>query len=370
MAVDYNNLTNQELIDVFLNMELDMVAHVSENLTPERAAYVVSTLETKAPDCDDTAHRICAVFMGLSTKEQVVAVGRVMNTKFTMALIQELIKKDQRHLWKISSLLIGLTQRVFNKVLTTASSKEMEVLQHEAMKEPLQHHLTVYVHEADRELNQIIESLLSVEDQLATLDLETLTYSELKTMMNEVDGQIFRLEVFLVKLNRALGIAWNTNRPDLIDRFNKIKETCHRTQELTIGSPRSETALPTGIYKKFEQSLCGAFQSSNPNETLQDDEPAVEALAALSLWHLKDYWEAGLLPSISRESDLKLDPESHSEKECVDYREQLMNEVRHNLETFELATVGDFKARLLGTPRLLKGYVDRRRSASSTAETS
>jgi len=369
MAVDYNKMTNQELIDVFLNMEIDMVAHVAENLTPERAAYVVSTLETKAPTCDDTSHRICAVFLGLSTKEQVVAVGRVMNTKFTMALIQELIKKDQRQLWKISSLLIGLTQRVFNRVLTSASSKEMEVLQHEAMKEPLQHHLTVYIHEANQELNLIIDSLMSIENQLPTIDLETFTYSELEALLNEVDGQIFKLEVFLVKLNRALGIAWNTNRPDLIGRLNKIKETSHRTQEMTIGTPRKEANLPTGIYLKFEQIFCGAFENSNPNETLRDDEPAVEALAALSLWQLKDYWEAGLLTSITQEKDLKLDPESHSEKECIDYREKLMSDVNQHLEALELTTVGDFKRHFLGTASLLEGYVERR-SASLTTETS
>ena len=369
MTVDYNKLSNQELVDVFLKMEINMVAHVAENLTPERAAYVVSSLETQSPACDDTSHRICAIFLGLTSKEQVIAVGRVMNTKFTMALIQELIKKDQSHLWKISSLLIGLTQRVFNKVLTTASSKEMEVLQHEAMKEPLQHHLTVFIHETDQKLNELIDLLMKIQDEITNVNIETFTHSDLNELLNQVDEQISKLEPFSERLTRALGVAWNTNRPDLIDRLNKLKDTCLRVQEITIGSPRTATTIPTGLYQQFEESLCQAFQNSDPNETLRDDEPAVEALAALFLWCLKDYWDMGLLPSIDKEEQLKLDPESHSDKECQEYRETLMQQVNQNLKELNLATVSDFKCAFLGTTNLLKGYVESR-SASLTTETS
>jgi len=369
MSIDYNKLSNKELAEVFLKMDIKMVAHVSGSLTPERAAYVVSSLESKAPHCKETSHRICAVFLGLTTKEQVVAVGRVMNTKFTMSLIQELIKKDQSHLWKISSLLIGLTQRVFNKILTTASDKEMAVLQHEAMKEPLQHHLTVYVHEADQELNERIDNLLQIQSALTNVDLENFSYQDLRELLDHVEDHSAKLDHFLAKLNRALGVAWNTNRPDLIDRLNKINDTCHRAKEITIGTPRSKTSLPTGIYQTFEEALCQAFQNTNPNETLQDDELGVDALGALSLWYVKDYWNMGLLPSISKEELLKLDPETHSDKECQDYRAKLMEEVNQNLEGLGLSTVGDFKSAFLGTPNLLKGYVERR-SASLTTETS
>jgi len=357
MAVDYNQLSNQELVDLFLKMEVDMVAHVAETLTPERAAYVVSALEIQSPTCEDTSHRIASVFLGLTTKEQVVAVGRVLNTKFTMVLIQELIKRDQSQLWKISSLLIGLTQRVFNKVLTNASSKELEILQHEAMKEPLQHHLTVYVHESEQQINQLINKLLLMQTDIDNLDLENFSYLDLKAHLKLLKQYTEQLEPFLDKLGRALGIAWNTNRPDLIDQLNKIKETAHRTQEMTIGNPRTDKSLPTGTYKLLEEKLCQAFESSDPNETLRDEEPGVEALAALSVWDMKGYWDMGLLPSIPHEEQLKLDFEKHSDKECQEYRENLMQQVNENLKTLNLTTVGDFKQAYLGTQTLLQGYI-------------
>nr|NGX58750.1 hypothetical protein [Chlamydiota bacterium] len=116
-------------------------------------------------------------------------------------------------------------------------------------------------------------------------------------------------------------------------------------------------AAPTGIYLLFEQIISSPFASEDPNKTLQDDEPGVEALAKLSLWYMKDYWEMGLLPSIKNEDQLKLDPEKHSDKECQEYREKLMEEVNDNLEKFDLKTVGDFKKVFIGSKELLRGYI-------------
>ncbi len=368
MSLDDEKLTNNELVALFLKMDLHMVAQVAETLSPERAAHVVAALEAEAASCDATSQRICALFLGLSSKEQVVAVGRVMNTKFTMLLIQELIQRDQRHLWKISSLLIGLTQRVFKKVLTNASDDQLEVLQHEAMKEPLQHHLTVYAHEAGQELNQIIDELLQIEKEIAAYDLATLTRSELHAQLRQIESYHERIDTFLTKIARALGIAWNTNRPDLIDQLNKIQDTCRRTLEMTLGTPRGKETEPTGLYRILEERVCCAFRGEKEAEQLKDEEPNVEALAAMDLWTLKDYWEMGLLPSIANESDLKLNPDSHSDKECQNYRENLMDEVKENLDALGLSSVRDFKRAYIGTAKLLHDYIESR-SASFTSDT-
>lgn len=355
MTLDYSSLSDEDLVDSFRKMDLNMVANVAANLPPEKAAYVVSRLE--AESSDDASHRICSLFLGLTTKEQVTAVGKVMNTKFTMVLIQELIKRDTSHLWKISSLMIGLTHRVFLKVLSHASGKELELLQHEAMKEPMQHHLTVFIHESEEQINSYIDLLMEYQKSIETRDLEAMSYADVAEILEAIERFASKIDAMIVKLNRALGIGWNTNRPDLIDRLTKIKETCQRTLQMVIGTPRSSNSVPTGLYLLLENLICHSFNNNDPYESLRDDEPGVEALAKLSLWYMKDYWEAGLLPSINHEDQLKLDPEKHSDKECQEYRQRLMDEVNANLEKHHLSTVGDFRKAFIGTRKLLCGYL-------------
>ncbi len=358
MTIDYSTLTDEELVSHFSKMDLNMVAHISGALPPERAANVIRCLE--AESTDEMGKRICAFFLGLQTKEQVTAIGKVMNTRYTLKLIEEAVKLDHSQLWKISSLLIGLTHRVFLKVLDSASPKELEVIQHEALKEPIQHHLTVFVHEISQEVDVKAGQVLELCEKAEKTPVSEVDYETLHDWLGQIDHISKSFEPQIIKLNRALGIAWNSNRPDLIDRMNQILETIHRTQKLMIGIQRTESGGPTGFYKILEDNLCAVFGKQEDPKALLDTEPAVEALAKLSLWYLEDYWNAGLLPRIKDQADLHLDPKTHSDKECQEFRELLMTEVNHNLEDLNLQTVGDFKTAFIGSPEMLKETIQRR----------
>jgi hypothetical protein len=362
MTIDYNALSDKELVQHFFNMDLPMIVHISANLSPERAANIVRLLEEET--AEDVGERICAFFMGLQTKEQVTEVGRVMNTRYTLKLIEEAVKLDHSHLWKISALLIGLTHRVFLKVLDTASPKELEVIQHEALKEPIQHHLTVFVHEVSSEVDEKVKQVMNLNEKAEKTPADNISFEDIHDWLVQINSIAESFEPLITKINRALGIAWNTNRPDLISRLTGVVETIQRTQKLLIGTPRTRSALPTGFFAALEGNVCAVYGKAGDAEALLDDEPAVEALAMLSLWYLKDYWQVGLLPHIKDESELRLDPESHSDKECRNFRESLMAEVNKNLENLDLATVGDFKAAYIGSRDILKETIRQRQKVS------
>jgi len=100
----------------------------------------------------------------------------------------------------------------------------------------------------------------------------------------------------LATLNKALQLAWNSNRVDLIEKLSTAKETCQKFVISIIGHPRHAVNPPTGLYARLEARLNAVFGNpSDPNdiEAAGNDEPAMEALVKFSIWYLKDYWDLG-----------------------------------------------------------------------------
>lgn len=79
------------------------------------------------------------------------------------------------------------------------------------------------------------------------------------------------------QLAKALAIAWNTNRPDLITHFSEEKERIVRT---------------IGWVKELKRTL--RTHCEQVFAKLDDQDPATEALATFSLWNGQDYLKAGI----------------------------------------------------------------------------
>ena len=132
-----------------------------------------------------------------------------------------------------------------------------------------------------------------------------------------------------------------------------------------IGFPGNDYILPKGLYAKFEEKLNTIYSGFNHGEGLLDEDPAIEALANLSIWYLQDYWELGLLPEISNIQQLDLDPKHYNESERSDFKADLFLKVRKNLESKGLKTVFDLKSNQIFSKGMLKNYLSSKSNFSN-----
>ncbi|MCB1149690.1 MAG: hypothetical protein KDK48_05940, partial [Chlamydiia bacterium] len=277
-----------------------MDEHKYQSLTVEEIRSLVAEWEK-----EEKRGQILDLFKALKNKEQIEAVGKAVDTKTSLAILKDFLQWNPEEHWKISSLLVGLSHQVFVTVLTTASTVHIQVLQHEALRESLQHHLTLFAHEMEHEVNKRSDEIEALNHRLTHLDPLKLTVQEFAEL-KETIGKIQRsLNGMCILIDRALSVAWNSQRPDIIDSLSHAKETSIRMGKEHLGE------LP---YKKIGDQVFGG------EEAVLDSDPAVEALAKLNIWYLKDYFALGLLPSAFSEKEVELDKLKLSEKELSEKR--------------------------------------------------
>jgi hypothetical protein len=285
------------------------------------------------------------------TAAELEAAGKTLNLQQLYAILDYAAKAHPEVHWKLSPLFVGLPHPLFSQLLLAASPHQLEVLKLEAMTEPLQHHLTLISHEVDHVISQNLDLL----DKIATeISLLTIEGKEPRPLKRELKSQLETYHEALNLINKALVLTWNSNRADLIDKLSHAKEQCQRALIHTIGQPKTAFGEAKGLFAQLEESLAAIYGNPSEIESADDEEPALEGLAKLSLWYLHDYQEVGLLPSTRK---LDLDPASHTEQERLAYREKLMGEVQENLTKLGLVTVRDLKKAGIYKLEQLKRYI-------------
>jgi hypothetical protein len=345
----HQTMTDEELVARFQKLPWDKLAQEAGELEPEKLAYVVREIENVGGD--KSAQRVCVMFLGAQTKEQIEEMGKVLDTRYTLRIIHEAIKLEPSHMWKISALLIGLTHRVFLKVLTEASSKELEIIQHQALREPVQHHLSLFVHSSEEEINQLVEHAAEIRVEIGICDPKTMTTGQVLSFLEEIEKLKQGAEALIEKIGRALMIAWNTNRPDLVGKLTQVKESSLRFMKRVVG----ERERGTGIFEVLTLKLEQVYGGASDTNACQDDEPGVEAMTKLDLWYFSDYWTIGLLPQIKSEKALQL--ENKSDTAWAEVREENLELLNENLRKLGLSTVKDFKEKLILSKGILKDYI-------------
>lgn len=292
----------------------------------------------------------------IQKKEQLEAAGKAATPYQLLEIISSSQGSDTE---KLSAVLIGSPPLIFRRMLSLASQEQIQQLKKESGLEPLQYHLTRLLHEIGNEIDESTQAMAEIEADIDQVDPEYYSKADADLLISRLDKIARRFQNSLDEVNLLLGIAWNTNRADLIEKLNGIKDIYQKFSALVIGNPRSHSSLPTGFYAKLEEKLLSIYGNPlNPKdvEALQDDEPAMEALGKLSIWYLKDYWEIGLLPAITSIDQLSLKGE-HSEQERATYRDCLFAEAKRNLEMAGLATVRDLKTAFIFSKQTLKDYL-------------
>ena len=210
-------------------------------------------------------------------------------------------------------------------------------------------------------IKKLEEEIDSFDQRLDLIKVEELSRIAILELNKQIDKFSIDFNALHERANKALAIAWNTNRLDLIESFSKVKDSCQKYTAYGIGEPKTLRAAATGLYGKLDQSLFAVFgDPKDPSdlEALKETEPAMEALVKFSVWYLKDYWEMGLLPSVTNQEDLDLNMEQHTETERAAYREKLFNEVKKNLQKIGLFSVSDLKKAHIFSKKTLHEYIE------------
>lgn len=228
--------------------------------------------------------------------------------------------------------------------------------------EPVQHHLTVLTHEIVHQIPEYATKIDDLEQEIANLNPAEMGHSDLKNIVHRIEEGAKFYEKTINKINKVLTLAWNTNRTDLIEKLSVAKEISQKLIGSLVGSRRTISSEPTGLFAKLEDHLnrvYGILYDQQDIEALEDDEPAIEALVKFSIWYLRDYWEIGLLPKITDPADLELEASHFPHDHKMEFRENIYNEVINNLSKLGLNYVKDLKEARIYSKATLIDYIAR-----------
>lgn len=311
------------------------------NMTAEQISSLIASNDHK---------KIEAVIEGLSSRHLLETAGKSLSLSKILHLFDTVLQLNSKHHWKLSPLLVGLPHAIFSDLLLAASDEQLKILKHEGLTESVQHHITMLSHEFNATFDQLANDSEAFDREITLMGIRDLNQPQLQELIQRIESTSKAFENLYDTTNKALEVAWNTDRTDLIETLNKIKDGCQKYSMFLVGTPRKDTDVPTGLYAKLEDKFTevyGKLEDPQDIEALHDDEPATEALVKFRVWYLRDYWEIGLLPHIK---DIK---------EGMDNREQLFENARKNLEKIGLKTVKDLKQALITSKKSLKEYIEK-----------
>lgn len=352
---DFSLLSPDDAARVALEISPKQLEGVASLFSPEQLQRTMLHLTAE----HDTHWRakIRAFLRALTQRHGLEAMGRALSPQQMLELLEVCID-DAALRDKLQFILVGLPQNIFESVLHLADGQQLRVLKDLAVTESIQRHLTLLTHEMARLADGYVNDLEELEHQIDSYDVKAIHQRDIDSFVQQMEDAVLFFNDGLHTIDTALGIAWNTMREDLIDKLTQLKEGWLRYLQLGIGKPGVGQKAATALHAKLENRLASIYDA----ESVEDDDPAIEALAALSLWVLQDYWEVGLLPGIDHISKLSLDSKNHSEKERVLYRERLALTVQENLAAIGLTYVSDLKRARIYSRNMLNRYIQKHKS--------
>jgi len=313
-----------------------------DSLSCEEIKELVTSL-VNDPECKEKTKE---VFSAISDHDRLEVVGEATSVIQMICILDTFSCGEQYHHPKLSPVIVGLRPKIFAELLTVVDDHQMEVLKHEAMAEPIQYQLSHLFEVMSQEETSFTRELQALKRQISTLEVSTLTTTQLRKLTNDLADASKNIDDALRKIDRALILAWNTDRPDLVDNFTQLKEYYHNDNRIGLGHPAANQRPASGLYATLDSQLTEVYGNDD------DDKPTIEALAKLSIWYLKDYWDIGLLRSIS-DDEKKLLSGSEEDPNTREQREHLRQKALEALAQRGLSCVGDFKkAKIFSKPML------------------
>lgn len=242
--------------------------------------------------------QIAEMVASLSERSQLEGLGRTLNGREFADLWPRASSVLLDNHDKLVALLVGLAPGAFSEALTLMSPEDIAALKSVALSEPLLHHLTLHSHALEQGYAALVTEVETLQQQITQLQPEYLEYSELQALLAALEAAQREIAWLVDAVGRALSLTWGCGRGELIDKLSALREQCLRCSRNVIGVARDGDTAPTGLYQQLEQCLNRVFGVPGvDNDALHDDDPAVEALAKLSIWYLDDFCDVGLLSS-------------------------------------------------------------------------
>ncbi len=289
-------------------------------------------------------------------------IGSQLTLAHLLALAERWENPDVAEKWegKLSSLLVGLPHALMRQFLLAATPQQLKPFLSETSGEPLLHQLNLTVHEEEHRLEEIARETLATEEAILTLDFTHATYAQISLIFQRLASLSDLCRESMQLLEKALLLAWNCPRRDLIERLSTLKERFQRYDSQMVGAPARESKPASGLYFALQQQFDRVYHSASQPmqiDALHDDEPAIEALAKFSIWYLEDYYAIGLLPSLHSLEELNQQLKKLSKEERSAYRSSKFMEAKQTLESAGLSTVKDLKRSHIFSAAALKDYL-------------
>ncbi|MFI0434677.1 MAG: hypothetical protein ACH350_02975 [Parachlamydiaceae bacterium] len=256
----------------------------------------------------------------------------------------------------LNQILIQLPPPIFSSSLRLLKEHHLQLMREEALLEPLHYQLTQFIHEGEALRMETQKEAHDFKQHLLLMQIKELTHDDLDAAYRKIDDLKTAVTDYLESAKTALAIVWHTHRLDLIDKLSCMNESLQHDLMEIIGHPASEKDDATGLYLKTEEIMGSIFDSS-----LMDDDASVEGMTRLDIWHLKDYWELGLLPSIHHSEGLELDSRHFHEKDRWRHQQNLISLIQDELENLGIGKVRDLKKHHVYSKQLLKWYLNAQR---------
>lgn len=293
----------------------------------------------------------------LNDRDQLEAVGKRLTLAQGLAILEHYTHSAKDH-WKLESLIVGMQPDLFANLIEQASPEQLSVLKLDSLMTSIQHQLTLISHLLLHNSEELSMSVLSTETILAEIPLDDMGQDELKQYLGNIGILTLNHKLVLNMIERALLLAWHTNRGDIIETLSNAKERCQRSL-FAIGFSKDSTGQPSGLFAILNKRLQDIYSFDNHPEHIGDDIPILEGLTKLSVWYIDDYFELGLYPKARNLMELRLDPQKHSQEECHEHDINLLKEAQEKLKSCGLSSVKDLKQAGIFSKKSLQEYLSR-----------
>lgn len=284
----------------------------------------------------------------LTDPHQLELFGKTLLPGQMVELIDLMITDRESYNEKLSPILAGFLYENFIKLLLIMTPSQQSFLKHESMAIPLQHHLSILSEDKMKVFESISKLYLTLDMIIDHLDVEQVGLKDYKELEEKIQHLELAIDDEITILNHALLLAWNSTRIDLIEKLSLLKESFQKYKNVTSGAPNVSRFNEVGIHQKLLLKLNTVYANLNDLNI-----PAIDALAALSVWCLQDYFELGLLPDPPNDQN----PTEFSEMKREEYNINQIEKVKKKLETYGLSTLGSLKTAGIYSKKALQEYL-------------
>lgn len=335
--------------ELFLNIPLDEIKNRIQDFTDIQLVSLIRSCDNKSSQL-----KLLAVIEHSHSTNQLEVIGQTLSTKQFLTILENIasdLKGNRISFDKLSPLLVGLRSEIFCKSLKEGSELQLKTLKHEGLLEPLEKQILNLINYTEEILLKTQVRAQEIHQKIKELALTSIGYQTLHELQDEIEDLKFSLDDLIQILDQALAITWNTHRIDLIEKLSQLKEHVHFNLTHLVGVKSEPSTM--GLNGILQKTLFDIYDENFKKSNI--DEKAIDGLAKLSVWYLKDYWELGLLPHINNIQELE--PAFKTVDEKLAFRQKIFDLVQENLNKLGLSTIGSLKKAEIFSKGMLKEYI-------------